>query len=87
VPKLSGMDECVAWLATQAPIYGETLEMAPMRAVDHTPIDPITELRMMRPDAEIIPVSLAAAANDATEAFRRLADELPDGDPPASGEH
>ena len=42
------------WLAEQVAVYGETREVAPLDAADHTRIDPITELRQMRPDAEIV---------------------------------
>ncbi len=38
------------WLAEQVTIYGETREVTPLAAEDHTRIDPITELRAMRPD-------------------------------------
>ena len=44
------------WLAEQVTIYGETREVAPLAAEDHTRIDPITELRAMKPDAEIIAI-------------------------------
>ena len=44
------------WLAEQVAIYGETREVAPLAAGDHTRIDPITELRAMKPDGEIVVV-------------------------------
>lgn len=44
------------WLAEQVAIYGETREVAPLAAGEHSRIDPITELRAMKPDAEIITV-------------------------------
>jgi hypothetical protein len=45
------------WLAEQITVYGETREVAPLAADDHTVIDPLTEMRsMIRPDAEIIAV-------------------------------
>lgn len=37
-----------AWLAEQTARYGETLPVTPLAAVDHTSIDPITELIAMR---------------------------------------
>jgi hypothetical protein len=40
--------------------HGETREVAPLDPVDHTRIDPLTELAMMRPDAEVITVRLDA---------------------------
>jgi hypothetical protein len=48
-----------AWLAEQAAEYGETREVAPLAAEDHTRIDPLTELRAkMRPDAEIVVIEV-----------------------------
>jgi hypothetical protein len=45
------------WLAEQIAVYGETREVAPLAAVDHTAIDPLTEMQsMIRPDTEIIAV-------------------------------
>jgi hypothetical protein len=45
------------WLAEQVTVYGETREVAPLAADDHTVIDPLTEMQsMIRPDAEIIAV-------------------------------
>jgi hypothetical protein len=51
------------WLAEQVAIYGETREVAPLAAEDHTPIDPITELRAMRPDAELVTVVVLGEAD------------------------
>ena len=57
VPDDFGGEEGVrSWLAEQVAVYGETREVAPLNAADHTRIDPITELRQMRPDAEIVTV-------------------------------
>jgi hypothetical protein len=42
------------WVAEQVDRFGETREVTPLPPEDHTPIDPITELKMMRPDAQII---------------------------------
>jgi hypothetical protein len=40
-------------------VYGETREVAPLPAVDHTRIDPLTELRAkMRPGAEIVVIEV-----------------------------
>jgi hypothetical protein len=44
------------WLSEQERLYGEMLPVEPIPAEDHTVIDPISELRMMRPDAPIIAV-------------------------------
>lgn len=38
------------WLADQTALYGETLPVVPLSPVDHTSIDPITELIAMRED-------------------------------------
>jgi hypothetical protein len=45
------------WLTAQVAVYGETREVAPLAAEDHTYIDPITELRAMNPDAEVIVIT------------------------------
>ncbi len=44
------------WLADQVAVYGETREVEPLAADEHTRIDPLTEMRMMKPDAEIVVV-------------------------------
>ena len=51
-----GKEDVDRWLAEQVAIYGETREVAPLAAEDHTVIDPLDELRAMKPDAEIITV-------------------------------
>ena len=45
-----------AWLAEQEATYGATLPVSPVPHEDHTVIDPISELKMMRPDVPIIAV-------------------------------
>jgi hypothetical protein len=45
-----------AWLDEQKAIYGDTLPVTPLGPEDHTRIDPISELKMMRPDMPIIVV-------------------------------
>jgi hypothetical protein len=45
-----------AWLDEQVAIHGETREVAPMEAADHTLIDPLDEIAMMRPDLPVIAV-------------------------------
>lgn len=45
------------WLAEQVAIYGETRPVTPLAAADHTPIDPISELKMMRPDMPIVVIN------------------------------
>jgi hypothetical protein len=46
----------LAWLAEQVATYGETREIAPLSTDDHTRIDPLAELAMMRPGLPVIPV-------------------------------
>jgi hypothetical protein len=41
------------WLTEQAAIYGESREVAPLHADDHTHIDPLTELLMAKPAAVV----------------------------------
>jgi hypothetical protein len=65
VPEKFGGDEegsakgAVAfWLAEQVAIFGETREVAPLAAGEHTHIDPIAEMLMTKPAAEIIAVAV-----------------------------
>lgn len=58
VPDLDGEAEVVAWLAVQVDRFGETREVAPLAADEHTHIDPLTEIRKMAPHAEIITVTV-----------------------------
>ncbi len=51
------------WLAEQVDRFGATRELTPIPAEDHTQIDPIAELRMMRPDAPIIAVEMDGEAS------------------------
>lgn len=53
-----------AWLAEVAATHGETREVAPLDPADHTHIDPLTELRMMRPDMPVITVGPTAGEVD-----------------------
>jgi hypothetical protein len=55
VPETFGAEEHVrAWLAEQVAALGETRDVAPLAPGVHVVIDPVTELRAMRPDAPII---------------------------------
>jgi hypothetical protein len=56
VPELDGEAEVVAWLAVQVERYGETREVAPLAASDHTHINPIAELHAMAPHVPVIGV-------------------------------
>ncbi len=49
-------DDVYGWFTEQEALYGIELPLTPLRPEDHTSIDPISELRMMKPDAEIIVV-------------------------------
>lgn len=61
---LGGKEDVDRWLAGQVAVYGETRPVAPLAAADHTRIDPITEMRMMKPDAEIIVVKAPEAGDE-----------------------
>jgi hypothetical protein len=54
--EFDGVEHVGRWLAEQVARFGETREVSPLRPGDHTVIDPIAELRMMRPDVPIIVV-------------------------------
>ena len=56
VPELDGEAEVIAWLAVQVERYGETRQVAPLGADEHTYIDPFTEIRKMAPHAAVITV-------------------------------
>lgn len=59
VPEDFGGEEAVwAWLDRQVRRFGETRLVAPLNREDHTRIDPVTELRMIRPDMPIIGVEV-----------------------------
>lgn len=44
----------MSWLSAQVSAFGETRPVAKLAPEDHTPIGPITELRLKRPDMPII---------------------------------
>jgi len=50
------------WLAEQSAVYGETRDVLPLTPSDQTVIDPIAELRMIRPDIPIINVETGGAS-------------------------
>jgi hypothetical protein len=52
-----GMDDVMAYLATLYPKYGERVAVARIPREAHTEVDPIAELKMLRPDAPIIAVT------------------------------
>src|SRR5260370_296144 len=47
---LDSYEKVAEWLAPLEARYGSTVALAPLADDDHIFIDPITELRMMRPD-------------------------------------
>jgi len=51
------------WLSRQVVLFGEYREVTSLDANDHTVIDPIAELAMMRPDAQIIVVEIEGGAS------------------------
>lgn len=55
---LKGEGPVATWLAEQVAIYGETREVAPLGANEHTHIDPFTEIRKVAPHAEVIAVEV-----------------------------
>jgi hypothetical protein len=55
VPEFTGgAPEVFAWLDSVEAAHGKTREVTTLPDVDHTYIDPLAELRMMRPDLPII---------------------------------
>jgi hypothetical protein len=57
IPEIASFDDVNAWMATLYPKYGEKVSVAALDRQDHTDIDPISELKMMRPDMPIIAIS------------------------------
>jgi hypothetical protein len=56
-----GKEHVLAWLDEQVKVYGEHLPVTPLDPADHTSINPIEELRMIRPDMPIIAVEVPDA--------------------------
>lgn len=54
---LEGEEAVRRWLAGEVDFYGEYRDVTPLHEDDHTRIDPITEMRKLAPNAEIIVVS------------------------------
>ncbi|WP_323986224.1 DUF7736 domain-containing protein [Microbacterium plantarum] len=54
IPEITSRDEAEAWLKTLYPKYGETVTVKNLDPADHTVIDPIAEIKMMRPGLPII---------------------------------
>lgn len=55
---LDSEEKVLAYLATLYPRFGRHVPVAKIPTVDHTQIDPIQELKMIRPDAPIIGLEL-----------------------------
>jgi hypothetical protein len=53
------------WLAEQVAVYGETREVTPLHPDDHTHIDPLTEIAIVAPHMQVIPVILPGEAGSA----------------------
>jgi hypothetical protein len=56
IPRAEVEQAVAEWLAKQVERFGEYRHVVPLAAGDHTRIDPIAELTMMRPDMPIIVV-------------------------------
>ena len=56
VPTITSEADLIAFLGSLYPTLGEFRPVEPLPTEDHTHIDPIAEIRMMRPDAQIIVV-------------------------------
>lgn len=50
----SAMPAWFVWLTEQVALYGEQHPVLPLAATDHTRIDPLAELAMLRPDTPVI---------------------------------
>lgn len=61
VPEIRSEAEMLTFLVSLYPTLGEYREVRPLDAEDHTKIDPIAELSMMRPDAEVITVNVSGS--------------------------
>ena len=53
---LDSWEKVNAYLESLYATFGERVEVAPLNADDHTSIDPIAEIKMIRPDAKIITI-------------------------------
>jgi len=54
---VSGEEPVRAWLAEQVRQFGEHRPVSPLAVGDHTAIDPISEMKMIRPDMPIIGIA------------------------------
>lgn len=58
VPDLASPQDYLDWVATQATRFGESLEVFPTPK-NHTRIDPLSELAMLRPDLSVVVIPIA----------------------------
>jgi hypothetical protein len=58
--EFDGKEHVDRWLAEQVARFGEYRDVQPLAAEDHTSIDPVAELRMLKPDAQIIVIGGAS---------------------------
>jgi hypothetical protein len=56
-----------SWLADQVKEHGEYHDVRTMPMDDHDQIDPITELKQMRPDIEIIQIELPSEEDEPSD--------------------
>ena len=61
VPETVPDNDWMAYLSTLVEKYGYELPVDPIPHDDHRKVDPVTELRELRPDAEIITVEIDRA--------------------------
>lgn len=54
--EFEGKEHVERWLAEQVTLFGEWFEVEPLAEQDHTRIDPVAELAMIRPDLPVIVV-------------------------------
>lgn len=55
---INSEESLLFWLAEMTDRYGVTRPVSPLAAADHTYIDPIAEIKMIRPDMPIIGIEL-----------------------------
>lgn len=54
IPPIKSREDAEAWLTSLYPKYGETVTVTKLDPADHTVIDPIAEIKMINPNAQII---------------------------------
>jgi hypothetical protein len=55
---LDSWEKVHAFLESLYPTFGERVPVAPLDAEDHTSIDPLAEIAMIRPDLPVLAISL-----------------------------